>query len=209
MKFFVTSMMLFMCVTTSAQSVDEVLNSVLGTTGQSGSSSLLSGIASIFSGQKQASAANIVGTWVYNEPAIVLKSENVLTGAAAKIAANRVESVLQTKLAAIGIKSGSPTMTFNQDGTFTTTFKGKTYKGQWSVKDSKLQLTALGVKSVSITTQLEGKEMKFVTNSTKLLNLFKVIGAKSGNANLQTVSKLMKNVNGMEVGVTMVKCMMM
>ncbi len=205
MKFFVTSMMLLVSVTASAQTVDDVLNSVLGQTGQSGSSSLLSGITSIFSGKKQATTANIVGTWTYSEPAIVLKSDNVLTSAAAKIAANKAESMLQTKLAAVGVKAGSPTMTFNQDGTFTSTFKGKTYKGKWTVKDSKLQLTALGVKAVSITTQLEGSEMKFVANSTKLLNLFKVIGAKSNNSNLQTITKLMKNVNGMEAGVTMVK----
>lgn len=205
MKVFAVSVMLLTVTTAGAQTVNDVLNSVLGQTGQSGSSSLLSGITSLFSSQKQASTQNIVGTWVYSEPAIVLQSDNVLTSAAAKIAANKAESVLQNKLASVGIKSGSPTMTFNADGTFSTTFKGKTYKGKWTVKDSKLQLTALGVKAVSVTTQLDGKEMKFVANSTKLLNLIKVIGAKSGNTKLQTVVSLMKNVNGMEAGVTMVK----
>lgn len=207
MKVFAMSVMLLMGMTAGAQTVSDVLNSVLGQTGQSSSSSssLLSSITSIFSSTKQASTQNIVGTWAYSEPAIVLKSDNVLTSAAAKIAANKAESMLQTKLAAVGIKAGSPTMTFNEDGTFTTTFKGKTYKGTWTVQDSKLQLTALGVKAVSITTQLDGSEMKFVANSTKLLNLFKVIGAKSGNTKLSTIVSLMKNVNGMEAGVTMVK----
>ncbi len=205
MKVFAMSVMLLTVTTAGAQTVNDVLNSVLGQTGQSSSSSLLSGITSLFSSQKQASTQNIVGTWMYSEPAIVLQSNNVLTSAAAKIAANKAESVLQNKLATVGIKSGSPTMTFNADGTFSTTVKGKTYKGKWTVKDSKLQLTALGVKAVSVTTQLDGKEMKFVANSTKLLNLIKVIGAKSGNAKLQTVVSLMKNVNGMEAGVTMVK----
>ena len=206
LKSVIMGFMLMMCAIANAQSISGVLDSVLGNnTTSSGGSNLISNLTAIFSGKKQASAANIVGTWAYEEPAIVLKSDNVLTNAAAKIAANKMESILQAKLTTVGIKPGAMTMTFNQNGTFTSTLKGKTTKGKWSVKDSKLQLTTLGVKSVSITTQLEGKKLMFVANSTKLLNLFKAFGSKSGNANLQTVSKLMKNVNGMEVGVTMKK----
>ena len=202
LKSVIMGFMLMMCATASAQSISSVLGN---NTTSSGGSNLISNLTAIFSGKKQASAANIVGTWVYEEPAIVLKSDNVLTNAAAKIAANKMESILQAKLTTVGIKPGAMTMTFKQNGTFISTLKGKTTKGKWSVKDSKLQLTTLGVKSVSITTQLEGKKLMFVANSTKLLNLFKAFGSKSGNANLQTVSKLMKNVNGMEVGVTMKK----
>lgn len=76
--------------TATAQSdLGSILNNVLG--GNSSSDNVISGLTSIFSSKKQASEKNIVGTWTYEEPAIVLKSENVLTNAAAKVAASSLE----------------------------------------------------------------------------------------------------------------------
>lgn len=58
-----------------------ILNNVLG--GSTSTSDIVSGITSIFSSSKQATESNIVGTWEYEEPAILLQSDNVLTNAAA------------------------------------------------------------------------------------------------------------------------------
>lgn len=205
LKGFLMSAMLTMGMTVQAQSLGNVLGSVLGSSNNSESTDLVSSLTAIFSSKKQASSENIVGTWSYSEPAIVLTSKNVLTQTAAKVAANKMEKTLQTKLTSLGIKPGALTMTFKEDGTFTSTLKGKTTNGKWSVKDSKLQMTTIGIKPVSITTQLSGKEMMFVTDATKLLTLFQTVGAKSTNASLKTVTSLMKSVNGMQVGVTMKK----
>jgi hypothetical protein len=116
-----------------------------------------------------------------------------------------VEGKLQEQLSKYGIKPGSFTMTFNEDGTFSETLKGKTTKGKWEVKDSKLVLSVVGLKAISITTQIDGKDLQFVTDATKLLNLFKTIGAKSNNSSIKTVASLMKSVNGMQAGITMKK----
>ena len=186
----------------SAQSLGDVLNGVLSSS-QSGD--IAQGLTSVFSKDKQATANNIIGTWSYSEPAIVFTSDNILTKAAAKIAANKVEKKLQEQLSKYGIQPGTFTMTFKEDGTFTETLKGKTTQGKWAVKDSKLQLTILGVKTLSVTTQIDGKEMQFVTDATKLLNLFKTLGAKSNNSNIKTVASLMKSVNGMQAGITLRK----
>ena len=120
-------------------------------------------------------------------------------------AANKVESKLQEQLSKYGIKPGSFSMTFNEDGTFTETLKGKTTKGTWQVKDSKLILSVVGIQALSITTQIDGKDLQFVTDATKLLNLFKTIGAKSSNSSIKTVASLMKSVKGMQAGITMRK----
>lgn len=186
----------------SAQSLGDVLNGVLSSS-QSGD--IAQGLTSVFSKDKQATANNIIGTWSYSEPAIVFTSDNILTKAAAKIAANKVEKKLQEQLSKYGIQAGTFTMTFKEDGTFTETLKGKTTQGKWAVKDSKLQLTILGVKTLSVTTQIDGKDMQFVTDATKLLNLFKTLGAKSNNSNIKTVASLMKSVNGMQAGITLRK----
>ena len=185
-----------------AQDWQSVLNGVLGG-GQS--EDIVSGITSIFSSDKQANKNNIIGTWSYTEPAIMFTSDNLLTKLAAKVAANKLEDKLQSYLTQYGVKPGALVLTFNEDGTCTETLNGKTMKGKWQVKDSKLVLTLGGIKSLQITTQIDGKNMMFVTDATKLLKLFKSVGAKSTNKNIQTVTSLMKNVDGMQTGVSLKK----
>lgn len=207
MKMIAVVMALTFSTTISAQSdLSGVLSGVLGqATGNSQTGDLINSLTSVFSSDKQATRDNIIGTWSYTEPAIVFESDNLLTKTAAKIAANKMEDKLQTYLNKYGIKPGTFSMTFNEDGTYTRTLKGKTVKGTWKVEDSKLKLTILGIKTLSVTTQIDGKDMQFVTDATKLLNLFKSFGAKSNDSNIQTVTKLMKSVKGMQAGITLRK----
>lgn len=195
------SVMMMFSAQSQAQSLGDVLNAI----GSQQGSSAAQGLTSVFSSDKQATAEKLIGTWNYTEPAIVFTSDNILAKAASKIAANKVESKLQEQLSKYGIKPGSFSMTFNEDGTFTETLKGKTTKGTWQVKDSKLILSIVGIQALSITTQIDGKDLQFVTDATKLLNLFKTIGAKSSNSNIKTIASLMKSVKGMQAGITMRK----
>lgn len=195
------SVMMMFSAQSQAQSMGDVLNAI----GSQQGSSVAQGLTSVFSSDKQATAEKLIGTWNYTEPAIVFTSDNILAKAASKIAANKVESKLQEQLSKYGIKPGSFSMTFNEDGTFTETLKGKTTKGTWQVKDSKLILSVVGIQALSITTQIDGKDLQFVTDATKLLNLFKTIGAKSSNQNIKTIASLMKSVKGMQAGITMKK----
>jgi hypothetical protein len=187
--------------------LNNVLGGVIEATSNNNSSTgdLISNLTTVFSKNKQAKSENIIGTWSYTEPAIVFMSDNILTKAAAKIAANKLEKKLQSYLTQYGIKPGSFVMTFNEDGTFTESLNGKKMSGKWKVVDSKLQLTVTGIKTISITTQIDGKDMQFVTDATKLLNLFKTLGAKSTNSNIKTITSLMKSVNGMQAGITLRK----
>jgi hypothetical protein len=189
----------------AAQSQAQTLGDVLNAIGSQQGSSVAQGLTSIFSSDKQATAEKLIGTWSYTEPAIVFTSDNILAKAASKIAANKVEKKLQEQLSKYGIQPGTFTMTFNEDGTFTETLKGKKTQGTWEVKDSKLILSIAGVKALSITTQIDGKDLQFVTDATKLLNLFKTMGAKSSNQNIKTIASLMKSVKGMQAGITMRK----
>ena len=178
---------------------------MLNAIGSQQGSDIAQGLTSIFSSEKQATAEKLVGTWAYTEPAIVFTSDNILAKAASKIAANKVEKKLQEQLSKYGIQPGTFSMTFKEDGTFTETLKGKKTQGTWQVKDSKLILSIAGVKALSVTTQIDGKDLQFVTDATKLLNLFKTVGAKSSNQNIKTIASLMKSVKGMQAGITMRK----
>ena len=199
-------MMLMISVPAGAQiDLGNVLNDVLGSSNGQQVGDLVSNLTSVFSSNKQATAEKIVGTWAYSEPAIVFKSNNLLAKATSKLAANKIEKKLQEYLSKYGIEPGTFSMTFNGDGTFTETIKGKTAKGKWEVKNEKLVLTVGGVKALSITTQIDGKDLQFVTDATKLLNLFKAFGTNSSNSNLKMVSSLMKSVDGMQAGITLRK----
>lgn len=197
------------CLTTfSTQSagaqtdLGNILNNVLG--GNNSTSDVVSGLTSIFSSSKQATEKTIIGTWVYEEPAIVLQSDNVLTSAAAKLAAKKAETKLQEQLNKIGIKKGALTLTFNSDGTFSETFGSKSVSGTWSIKNSKLIMKHT-VRFTTLTTQVSGKELMFVTDASKLLKLFQTLGSNSTNSSLSTVTSLMKKVKGMQCGITLVK----
>ena len=202
MRMMVAILMLLAVPSVHAQDWQSVLNGVLGG-GQS--EDIVSGITSIFSSDKQANKNNIIGTWSYTEPAIMFTSDNLLTKLAAKVAANKLEDKLQSYLTQYGVKPGALVLTFNEDGTCTETLNGKTMKGKWEVKDSKLVLTLGGIKALQILTQIDGKDMQFVTDATKLLKLFKSVGAKSTNKNIKTVTSLMKSVDGMQAGVSLRK----
>lgn len=188
-----------------------ILGNVLGSSTSSSSSSsssstdLISTLTSVFSSSKQASKNSIVGTWSYSEPAIVFTSENFLAKAGASLVSNKLESKLQEQLSKYGIKEGTLTLTFNEDGTFTETLGSKTMSGSWTITDQKLSITYLGVKSIQLTTQLESNKLMFVTDASKLLTLIKTMGSKSGNASLSTISTLMNSVKGMQAGITLVK----
>ena len=203
MKTKLVSLLLFICTTVQAQNVTDIINGVLG--GNSSSNEMVSNLTSVFSKNKQATQEKLIGTWSYTEPAIVFTSDNILAKVGSKIAANKLENKIQEYLTRYGIKPGAFTMTFNEDGTFTETLNGKTSKGKWTVKDSKLQLTIAGIKGLNVTTQIDGKDLQFVTDATKLLNLFKTLGAKSSNSQIKTVTSLMKSVNGMQAGITLRK----
>ena len=205
MKAMVMCMMLTLGISANAQSLSDILGAVASSATSTTTNDLVSGITSVFSSSKQADKNSIVGTWEYSEPAIVFQSDNLLTKAGASLAAKKLESQLQTQFNKYGIKSGALTITFNSDGTFCQTLGTKAMNGQWKVKSSKLYITYLGVRTIEITTQISGNKLQFVTNANKLLALMKTMGSASSNTNIKTITSLMKSVNGMQAGITLVK----
>ena len=204
-KFAAMAMMLISGTNANAQ-ID--LGNILGgLSGNSGSTTgnVISGLPSIFSSNKQATANNIVGTWAYDSPAIEFESDDLLSKTGAALAANKIESKLQTTLSKYGITKDKFKITFKEDGTFTETINGKSYSGKWTVTDCKLVLT-YSLKTMEITTQKEGNKLMFVTDATKLLNLVQSLGAKTAtNSSHSTITALAKNIKGMKVGLTLVK----
>lgn len=193
----------------SAQiTLGSILQSVAGSSSSSSSStgSVLSGLTSIFSSSKTATAEQLAGTWVYEEPAVVFESSNVLKKAGGSVVSSQIEKKLQTVLNKYGIKKGNMTMTFTTDGKFTQTIGKRSISGTYTIDGTNVKLKYSGtVSQVLGTTQLDGNSLLIVMNTSKLMKFAGVIGNASGNTMLKTAGSLLSGMDGMQCGVRLKK----
>lgn len=120
-SFFVKCLMLCAALTLSVQanaqvSLGNILKNVVSgekgktetdATDGSKSNGLLSALTNVFSSSKVATKDKIVGTWVYEEPAVLLSSDNTLKNIGGKLASSTIEKKLKDKLEGYGFKKGS------------------------------------------------------------------------------------------------------
>lgn len=167
---------------------------------------LLSGLTSIFSSSKVATKDKIIGTWVYDEPAIVMQSNNALKNIGGKVVASAIENRLKAKLETYGFKKGAVSMTFDKEGNFTQTLKGQTLKGTYTIKGKSVVLKYGGmVKQIVGTTQVDGDNLLIVMDAKKLLTYVNLIGTLSQNSALKTATSLIGSMDGLECGLKLIK----
>lgn len=167
---------------------------------------LLSALTSIFSNDKIATKDKIIGTWVYEEPAVVLTGDNAIKNIGGKLAAQAVEGKLRDKLEGFGVKKGCVSMTFDDKGNFTQTLLGKTLKGTYSIEDKNIILKYGGrVSQIVGTTQLDGDNLLIVMDASKLLQYVNILGDISQNTTLKTATSLLSSMDGLECGLKLVK----
>lgn len=190
---------------TDSSSTSSSLTSIIGSA-TDGIGGLISSVTNIFSDDKVATADKIIGTWSYVEPAVVLSSDDVLSNIGGKLAAATVEQKLKTKMESYGLTAGSVKMTFDKQGNFTQTLKGRTLKGTYTVEDKNIMLKYSGVYSQIIgTTQLDGDNLLIVMDASKLLTYVNTLGKLTTNSTLKTASSLLSNMKGLECGLKLVK----
>lgn len=204
---------------TSAANAQDILGGILSavkskatsqdTSSQSGSSTtsnILSGLTTIFQNSKVATVDKIVGTWVYEEPAVVFESSNVLKKAGGSLVSSAIEKQLSSTLSKYGITPGKMKMTFSKDGTFTQVLSKKTVKGTYTIDGKSVKLTyAGGVQQLLGTTQLDGNSLLIVMDASKLLKFASVLGSLSKNSMLNSATSLLGSMDGMECGVRLAK----
>jgi len=171
-----------------------------------GSGSLLSSLTSIFSSSKVATKDKIIGTWIYEEPAVVMESNNALKNIGGKVVTSTIENQLEKKLEKYGFKKGMVTMTFDKSGNFTQTIKGKTLKGTYTIDEKDVVLKYGGkVSQIVGTTQIDGNSLLIVMDASKLLKYVNVLGKVSQNTTLKTASSLISSMDGLECGLKLTK----
>lgn len=172
----------------------------------SGLGGIISGLTSIFDASKTATADKIVGTWTYQEPAVVFESSNALKNIGGKVASATIEKKLQQQFSKVGITKGKMKMTFDKDGNFTQTIGSKTTSGTYTISDKQVKLNYGGnMQQLLGTTQLDGNDLLIVMDVSKLLKYASTIGKLTGNSTASTLGSLLSSYDGMEVGVKLQK----
>ncbi len=153
------------------------------------------------------STVSLPGTWTYTGVAISLESDSTLSNIAGSVASSSVESEIDSYLQKIGLTSGAMTFTFEEDGSFTCTFKKIPMSGTWETLEDgtkiKLQYSKV-LKSLSMTGTLSatttGCEMLF--DGEKFLSFIQsalsYVSSQSSTASV--VSSLADNYDNVLIG---------
>ena len=188
--------------TASAQTLKDILGKVKNNSTVSDIVEKVTGI--------DISKGDIKGTWNYTGSAVKLESEDLVKSAAAGVAATQVEKKLDDYLAKIGLKGGTFSFTFNEDNTFTTTVKGKSFNGTYtfSEEDAVINLKygkSLKSTGVTATAQLNGTTLELLFKADKLLDLIGKLTSATSNSTLKTIGTLAGQYDGMKLGLELQK----
>ena len=201
---------LIACVMLSAGAANAQLGDILGKVSSAASSatsgnSTLNTLTNIISSKLVPTSQQILGTWTYQEPAVMFTSDNALKSAASSVATKSIETKLQSYLNKVGITKGNLSITFKEDKTFIVNKKGKVIKtGTYAINDSEITLTFKGRKTPSkVTPQLDNGTLVIVMDATKLKTFMQNIG--SNVSQLSTIVSLMKSMDGMKLGIRLSK----
>ena len=192
-------MMSLCCVSLSAQSFGDLLKKAsdglnLGRTAKDYVSALL--------GKDKVTAEDLVGTWTYSEPVLVLESDQVLGKIGGAVMAQTAEKKLSSVMEKIGVKPGVVKMTFNSDGTYTCELNGHTIRGTYEVQDATLTLKKLNFTALSANVKKTGNSLQLAVQADKLLTLVSSLTSiVPEDGMLSTVTSLFKSYDGMQVGV--------
>ncbi len=197
-----TVLLAMMC---SASTANAQLNNILSQVTSNGNSGILSTIGGLITSKLVPTSKQIVGTWAYQEPAVMFTSSNALKSTASSLISKQIEKKLQTYLTKVGISKNNMSITFCDDNTFYVSKSNKKVgTGTYTLANNEVTLTFKGRKNpCKLTPQLDNGTLVVVMDATKIKTFFEGIG--SNVSQLGTVTSLMKSMDGMKVGIRLSK----
>lgn len=167
--------------------------------------STMESLVGVISSKLIPNSQQIVGTWVYQEPAIMLTSSNNLKQYASSAVTKRIEQKMQSYLAKVGFTKGKSSITFNADKSFVVKYGTKSVKkGTYTLNNNEVVLTFTGKKTPSkVIPQLDNGSLIIVMDATKFKTFMENIGAQVSQ--LSTVTSALKQMDGMKIGIRCTK----
>lgn len=146
----------------------------------------------------------MVGTWKYKEPGVRFESDDVAANLAGAAVESTVVSKLQKAYNLAGIKTGSCTFIFDNEGKFTATIGSRTLSGEYTytAETHALALTFSkgipGLKTIQGNAYISGSELELVFPMTKLVELVSKLGSKISS--LASISAMLEKYKNVYVG---------
>ncbi len=196
-KFLVAAVaMLLSSLSLKAQSLTDII-----------SSTSVSDIVSSVTGGLTITSSNIVGEWNYVEPAVELTSESLVSSAAGTVVSSQIESKLDSYCSKVGITAGDFAFVFSSDNTFTSNIGSKSLGGSYSVDGTNGTITlnysavsSINVGSLTATATLTSTSLSLLFPADKLLSLFSALASSSSDSDLQLLSSLSEQYDGINIG---------
>lgn len=218
MKKFIILAVMAVTVNTANAQLGDLLKNVAtsaassAATAATGSSTVGNIVANLL-GTATVNENTLVGTWTYSQPAVVFESEEVLKNIASTAASAKIEKTLQNQLTKLGFTPGKISITFNKDKTGSLTYNAKTNKSlpfTWSVNGHDLSLRLGGQlisqlsKEFILNVKITGNTLQVAADASKLMELVQQILGNT-NSTLSVISSMIKNVNGLYLGLKYTK----
>lgn len=218
MKKFIILAVMAVTVNTANAQLGDLLKNVAtsaassAATAATGSSTVGNIVANLL-GTATVNENTLVGTWTYSQPAVVFESEEVLKNIASTAASAKIEKTLQNQLTKLGFTPGKISITFNKDKTGSLTYNAKTNKSlpfTWSVNGHDLSLRLGGQlisqlsKEFVLNVKITGNTLQVAADASKLMELVQQILGNT-NSTLSVISSMIKNVNGLYLGLKYTK----
>ena len=194
------------CGIANAQLNNNIINKVTSaaTSAVKGNSTMES-LVGVISSKLIPNYQQIVGTWVYQQPAIMFTSSNSLKQYASSAVTKSIEQKMQSYLAKVGFTKGKSSITFNADKSFVVKYGTKSVKkGTYTLNNNEVVLTFTGKKTPSkVIPQLDNGSLIIVMDATKFKTFMENIGAQVSQ--LSTVTSALKQMDGMKIGIRCTK----
>lgn len=218
MKKFIILAVMAVTVNTANAQLGDLLKNVAtsaassAATAATGSSTVGNIVANLL-GTATVNENTLVGTWTYSQPAVVFESEEVLKNIASTAASAKIEKTLQNQLTKLGFTPGKISITFNKDKTGSLTYNANTNKSlpfTWSVNGHDLSLRLGGQlisqlsKEFILNVKITGNTLQVAADASKLMELVQQILGNT-NSTLSVISSMIKNVNGLYLGLKYTK----
>lgn len=175
-----------------------VLGAVLSDVLQGGT---LSNVITSVIGAQKVSAKDLVGSWTYSAPGCAFTSDQLLAKAGGEVVAGQIKEKVLPYYQQIGISSSNTTITFNQDGTYSASFRGTPMSGKWTYDEASSKVTLQGLLlNINCYAKRNANGIGLLFEASKLLTMLQTVAAMSGNANIQAVGEISKSYDGLRIG---------
>ena len=190
---------LMAAMTTKAQTVGEITDSVKAGLKAGSVKDAVNTVKGAFE-KKSAEASQMVGTWTFVEPAVMVTSGRLLAKAAGNLVDDKLEKLLDDYFKRSNVTPQNTSITFRKDGTFSRSVAGRKRQGVWMVGSEKVYLGVDNVQTAAMTSHMEKDTLTLVVETSRIMEAFQALGALSDSKTNNALIKLSKSLKGVEAG---------